>query len=124
MAIWTASAPRATSRAARILPRVACVVTVEGAVEPVGSIGDLLRQRSLHRIDGAVGLLDGFDAFPNQLPGWAPAQAPQSVRREDSGEGPDDAERDERPHPEEDSAGVDDPAAHQSASSHVQDEDA
>src|SRR2546421_11912379 len=59
MAICTASAASATIRAARMLPRVACVGSLEGAVELVGSIDDLLRQRPLHGIDRRVELLHG-----------------------------------------------------------------
>src|SRR6266478_8318932 len=50
------------------------------------------------------------------LPGLTLLQAPQSARREDDGEGRGHAERDERPDPEKDSAGVGDPAANKSGS--------
>src|SRR6266478_7970042 len=53
-----------------------------------------------------------------------PSQTPQSAYREDGGEGRGDAERDECPDPEKDSAGVDDPAADNSRPHHVADKDA
>src|SRR5438067_13160998 len=59
MAICTASAASATIRAARMLPRVACVGSLEGAVELVGSIDDLLRKWSLYVIDCGFALPDG-----------------------------------------------------------------
>ena len=58
------------------------------------------------------------------LPGLAPLQAPQSACREDEGEDRGHLERDERPDPEEDSAGVGDPAANKSRPHHVYDRDA
>src|SRR3954469_2740817 len=57
-AICTASAARATPRARRTLPGVARVGSLEGAVELVGSIDDLLRKRLVHRVDRGVELLD------------------------------------------------------------------
>lgn len=59
----------------------------------------------------------------SRLSGRAPLQAPHSARRENDGEGRGDAERDERPNPEEHSAGIGDPAADESRSPHVEDED-
>lgn len=56
--------------------------------------------------------------------GLAPLQAPQSACREDEGEDCGHLERDERPDPEEDSAGVGDPAADKSLPNHVHDGDA
>src|SRR6266566_8116618 len=53
-----ASAPSATMRAARTLPGVACVGSLEGAVELVGSIDDLLREGLVDGIDGGVELFD------------------------------------------------------------------
>src|SRR5439155_198148 len=67
MAICTASAARARIRAARMLPRVACVGSLEGAVELVGSIDDLLRQWSLHGIDCGIELLDGGGAEQDRI---------------------------------------------------------
>src|SRR6266481_1028558 len=58
------------------------------------------------------------------LPGRAPLQAPQSARREDDGEEPGHAERDQGPDPEKDPAGVGDPAADKSRPPHVDDKDA
>src|SRR5207253_2218014 len=57
-AICNTSAPRATRRAARTLPGVACVGALEGAVELVGSIDHLLRQRPCYGVDGGVEVLD------------------------------------------------------------------
>jgi hypothetical protein len=54
------------------------------------------------------------------LPRLTPLQAPQSARREDGGEAPGRAEREERPDPEEDSAEVSDPGAEKSGFAHVQ----
>src|SRR5712664_3931371 len=59
-----------------------------------------------------------------ELSGLTPLQAPQSTRREDGRERPGHAERDERPDPEKDSAGVGDPTANKSRSPHVEDKDA
>ena len=53
------------------------------------------------------------------LAALAASQAPQSSDREDEGEECSHAERDERPDPEEFSAGVDDPAPDESRPSHV-----
>lgn len=47
------------------------------------------------------------------------SQAPQSADRQDQGEERCDAERDERPHKKQSSAGVDHPAADKSCPSHV-----
>ena len=49
--------------------------------------------------------------------------APKSARPEDDGEDRGHAERDERPDPEKDSAGVDDPAADKSRPPHVGERD-
>ena len=54
----------------------------------------------------------------------AASQAPQSAHGEDYGEERGHAERDERPHEEERSAGVGDPAAGKSCPPHVDDGDA
>src|SRR5438046_5088217 len=70
MAICTASAASATIRAARMLLRVACVGSLEGAVELVGSIDDLLRQWSLHGIDCGIELLDGGGAEKVGFHSW------------------------------------------------------
>src|SRR5215470_3671462 len=59
-----------------------------------------------------------------RLSGPAPWQAPQAARREDAGEDRGHAEREERPDPEEDSAGVGDPAADKSRPPHVHDKNA
>src|ERR1700675_999243 len=67
MAICKASAPSATSRAARTLPGVACVGALEGAVELVGSIDDLLGERLRDRVDGCVELLDGGGADQDRV---------------------------------------------------------
>lgn len=48
-----------------------------------------------------------------------PSQVPESARREDDGEDCGHADREERPDPEEFSAGVGDPAAYKSYPSHV-----
>src|SRR5262249_15892115 len=68
--------------------------------------------------------LRNFSLFFVRLPGLTASQAPQSARREDSGEGRGHAEREECPDPEKDSAGVSDPAADKSRSAHVEDKDA
>jgi hypothetical protein len=57
------------------------------------------------------------------LPGQALSQAPQSAHREDDGEERGYAEREERKDPEEDSAGVGNPAADKSHPSHVGEKD-
>src|SRR5439155_7845958 len=67
MATCTASAASATIRAARMLPRVAGVGSLEGAVELVGSIDDLLRQRPLDGVDGHVELLDRGGAEQDRI---------------------------------------------------------
>src|SRR6267378_8098331 len=59
MAICSASAANASPRAARILPGVARVGALEGAVELVGSIDDLPWERLGQRVDGGVQLLHG-----------------------------------------------------------------
>ena len=59
------------------------------------------------------------------LPGPAPWQAPQSARREDGGEEPGHAERDQHPDKAEASAGLGDPAGDADALPlHVEDGDA
>jgi len=70
------------------------------------------------------GRRDGRRSKQTELPGLPPSQAPQSARREDDGEGRGHAEREERPDPKKDSAGVGDPAADKSRSPHVDDKDA
>ena len=49
----------------------------------------------------------------------APWQAPQSEHRKEKGEDRGHLQRDERPDPEMDSAGVGDPTAHKSHTPHV-----
>src|SRR5579859_4065091 len=70
---WIASAASATKRA--ILTRVGGVGALEGAVELVGSIGDLLGKWLCDGIDGGVELLDRgrpeqdrVDAGPRRRP--------------------------------------------------------
>lgn len=57
------------------------------------------------------------------LLGGAPSQAPESAYREDDGEERDHAESEERPDPEEFSAGVGDSAADHSRTPHVGERD-